>query len=322
MTPARRAGAALAACLVVGAAAAPWLAPNPPDRQHADHGHAPPMRVRLLHEGRLRAPFVYPVRLVSRLERRFEADRTRPVPVRWFAGGRLASVDAPGVAWLPLGGDPLGRDVLARLLHGARASLAVTAVATLLALLLGAAVGGAAGQAGGRLDGLLMRATDLVLVLPVIYIVLVLRAAMPLVLSPWQVFWTLAGVFALAGWPYPARVVRAVVAAERRKEYAESAVALGAGRWRILLRHLLPAARGAVAVQAVVLAPAFVLAEATLSFVGFGFAEPFASWGVMLQDAARVAALAEAPWLLAPAGAIVLTVLALQLLHPPPITKP
>jgi peptide/nickel transport system permease protein len=118
---------------------------------------------------------------------------------------------------------------------------------------------------------------------------------------------------AVATWPLPARGVRAIVAAERRKEYAEAAYAAGAGPLRILLRHLLPAAAGHLAVQGLLLFPAFIFAEATLSFVGLGFAEPFASWGVMLQDAARVSAIAEAPWLLAPAVAIVLTVLASQL---------
>jgi peptide/nickel transport system permease protein len=162
-----------------------------------------------------------------------------------------------------------------------------------------------------------MRITDFVLVLPAIYLVLTLRAAMPLVLTESQVFWTMTGVFAMAGWPYPARGVRAVVAAERRKEYAEAARAIGAGPWRILLRHLLPAARGFLAVQLTLLVPGFILAEATLSFVGFGFAEPVPSWGLMLQDAARISVLSEAPWLLAPAGAIVFSVLALHLVGNP-----
>ncbi len=117
----------------------------------------------------------------------------------------------------------------------------------------------------------------------------------------------------MAGWPYVARGVRAVVAAERGKEYAEAARAIGAGSWRILLRHLLPASRGFLVVQGTLLLPAFILAEATLSFVGFGFAEPTPSWGVMLQGAGQAGTLAEAPWLLSPAAAIVLSVLALSI---------
>jgi peptide/nickel transport system permease protein len=223
-----------------------------------------------------------------------------------------APANPPTDVWLPLGGDALGRDVLSRLLLGARTSFGIAALAALLALGLGAAIGGLAGAAGGWLDEWLMRLTDFVLVLPAIYLVLTLRAALPLVVTPGEVFWMLVAVFALAGWPYPARGVRAIVAAERRKEYAEAARALGATRLRILLMHLLPAAGGFLAVQAGLLVPAFILAEATLSFVGFGFPEPYPSLGLMLQDAAGIAALSEAPWLLAPAAAIVFAILAIH----------
>jgi peptide/nickel transport system permease protein len=161
-----------------------------------------------------------------------------------------------------------------------------------------------------------MRAADFVIVLPVIYVVLALRAVMPLVLTPAQVFWTLVAVMALAGWPYPARGVRAVIAAERRKEYAEAARAIGAGRTRILLRHLLPAAIGFLRVQATLLLPAFIVAEATLSYVGLGFPDATPSWGVMLPAPADSSALIDAPWLLTPAAAIVLSVLALHLATP------
>ena len=192
-------------------------------------------------------------------------------------------------------------------------SLGVALLAAIGALTLGAAVGAIAGYAGGRLETLLMTIADFVIVLPVIYVVLALRAAMPLVLTTSQVFWVTTAVLALAGWPFAARGVRAIVAVESRKEYAESARALGASPWRILQRHLLPAAGGFLLVQGTLLVPAFVLAEATLSFVGLGFAEPAASWGAMLREAGR-GGFAQAPWLLAPVVAISLTLLGLQFL--------
>jgi peptide/nickel transport system permease protein len=307
-------GWALAAAIVLIAAAAPLVAPNDVAQQFPGLGYAPPMPPRLVDaDGRWHAPFIYPLRLVNRLERRYEEDRTTRVPLRWFAGAVLVSTSDERVPWLPFGADSLGRDVLARMLHGARLSLGVAAVAVIGALGIGAFVGAAAGFSGGYVDEGLMRAADFVLVLPAIYVVLALRASLPLVLTTAQVFWTVAGVLALAGWPYPARGVRAIVAAERGKEYAEAARAAGAGRMRILLRHLLPASRGFLLVQATLLLPAFILAEATLSFVGLGFLEPVPSWGVMLRDAAGMGALVDAPWLLAPAGAIVITVLAVQL---------
>jgi peptide/nickel transport system permease protein len=108
-----------------------------------------------------------------------------------------------------------------------------------------------------------------------------------------------------------------VIVAEKRREYAEAARAIGAGGLRILLRHLLPATRGFLTVQATLLVPVFILAEATLSFAGLGFAEPTPSWGVMLHDASRAPILAEAPWLLTPAVAIIVTVFGLNLASAP-----
>jgi peptide/nickel transport system permease protein len=103
------------------------------------------------------------------------------------------------------------------------------------------------------------------------------------------------------------------VLAVREREYAIAARSAGAGNSRLLLRHLLPAARGYITTQATLLLPAFILAEATLSFVGLGFPSPMATWGTMLQEAANVATLGDAPWTLAPALAIFMVVLGVNL---------
>jgi peptide/nickel transport system permease protein len=309
----RVAGATLLALILLAAAAAPIVTPHSPVQQFAGFENAPPMLLHVWGPDGVRAPFVRPLRLVSRLERRF-VETGSEKPVRWFAGGSLLTIDESEGPWLPLGSDPLGRDVLARLLYGARISLAVAAVACLGALLLGVLVGAPAGFAGGRLETVLMALADFVLVLPAIYVALALRASLPLVLSGAQIFWTLALVFALLGWPIAARGVRAIIASERTKEYAEAAYASGARPLRILLHHLLPSTGTFLIVCATLLMPAFLLSEGTLTLVGLGFPVPTATWGAMLRDAWQGSAFTDAPWLLAPAGALILTMLSLHLL--------
>ena len=312
MTIRQRGALVIATTLFAAAGLASWVAPYDPGRQFPDHPFAPPMLPHVIDSsGHLRAPFVYPLHLVDPLERRYEEDRTRRIPLRWF-GSSLARVDGSD-PWFPIGSDGLGRDVLSRVTLGARLSLGVAAAATALALLLGISVGATAGYAGGWIDATLMRAADGVLVLPAIYVVLALRGALPLVLTTTQVFVTMVAVLGVVGWPAVARGVRGIFVTERREEYAEAARALGAGPLRIALVHLLPAARGFLGVQLTILVPAFVLAEATISFAGLGFAAPTPSWGAMLQDAASARAASDAPWLLAPAAAIIVTVLVLHM---------
>ncbi|MGH9146114.1 MAG: ABC transporter permease, partial [Vicinamibacterales bacterium] len=248
------------------------------------------------------------------LEQRYELDRSTPVPLVWFSAGKLVRSANPEHAPLLLvGADRDGRDIFSRLLFGARTSLLLALAATSGALVIGLLIGAVAGIADSMVDDLLMRLAELVIVLPTIYVVLVLRAAMPLVLPPSLVFMLMAAVFALVGWPFVARGVRSIVFSEKRREYALAARSLGAGRARLLGRHLLPACAGFISVQATMLVPAFIVAEATLSYVGLGFADPVASWGTMLREASDVVTFTEFPWTLAPAAAIFIVVLGFNL---------
>jgi peptide/nickel transport system permease protein len=307
------AGAVLLGLIVLAACGAPWLAPNPPNQRFNDLLYAPPTPIHIA-DGMSR-PHVHPLRIVSRLERRFDEDRATHVPLRWFNNGVVLSGDPDnGAPLLLLGADAFGRDRFSRLLHGSRATLALSMLATLVATALGALVGGVAGYAGGRLDTLLSRFSEFIVVLPAIYVTLALRAVMPLVLPGSTIFLLLLAIFALLGWPMVARGVRAIVLIERDREYAVAARAAGASPARLIARHLLPAAAGYLGTQASLLLPAFILAESTMSYVGLGFPDTTPTWGTMLQDASNVSLLGDAPWALAPAAAIFMVVLGVNLL--------
>ena len=277
------------------------LAPYEPGRAFRDYLHAPPMRPQLSGVvasaragGSTRAALRSPI-------------PTRTIPLPWFGG----SGDAPVFL---LGSDSFGRDVLSRLLYGARTSISLALMATLGAVTIGALAGAWAGYRGGWIDESVMRVADFVLVLPVIYVVLVLRAVLPLVLPASTVFLLVSWIFVAVGWPFVAKGVRAIVAAERDREYVQAAQSLGAGSARILVHHLIPACAGYLIVQATLLLPAFIIAEATLSFVGLGFPDPVASWGTMLAETANIGSVSRFPWTLAPAVAIFLVVLGVNLL--------
>jgi peptide/nickel transport system permease protein len=308
----RRIGVALLVAVGLLATFATLLAPNPPDTQFADRAYAPPTRLRVRDATGFHAPFIFRQQLHDRLMRDYRDDPAVRVTVSWFSRGRLLAVDDAGGPLLLLGADSLGRDNFSRLLHGARLSLGVALVGVALALLAGAVVGGLAGSLGGRADTMLMWLADFVLVLPGAYLVLVLRGLLPLKLSTDAVFWLMAGLFGVSAWPHVARGVRAIVAAERTRDYAEAARAAGAGPIR-QMRRLLPASRGFLGVEMVLLLPALLVAEATISVIGLGFPGPTPSWGAMLQEATNISVLSGAPWMLAPAAALFVVALGVHL---------
>jgi peptide/nickel transport system permease protein len=218
--------------------------------------------------------------------------------------GRVLAPPGPG-HWL--GCDSLGRDVLARVVWGARLSLAVSASVVAFSLIAGSLIGGAAALAGGRIDSLVMRAVDIVLAFPGFLLAIALAA----ILGPGLVDLVIA--LTAMGWTGYARLVRGEVLSLREREYIEAARALGAGESRLLLRHLLPGLAGPLAVQATFGVGGIIVAEAALSFLGLGARPPAPSWGSML-DSGRQFLLVAPHLTTAPGAAIGLSVLGFNLL--------
>jgi peptide/nickel transport system permease protein len=217
---------------------------------------------------------------------------------------RALAGPAPGH---PLGCDALGRDILARLLDGARISLAVSICVVALSLVVGSLIGGSAALIGGRVDSVVMRFVDIILAFPGFLLAIALAA----ILGPGLTDLVIA--LTAMGWTGYARLVRGEVLSLREREYVQAADTLGAAPSRILMRHLLPGIAGPLAVQATFGIGGIIVAEASLSFLGLGATPPTPSWGNMLESGR--AFLLVAPHLTtAPGIAIGLSVLGFNLL--------
>ncbi|HUB83513.1 MAG TPA: ABC transporter permease [Bryobacteraceae bacterium] len=213
-----------------------------------------------------------------------------------------------------LGTDALGRDRLARLVCATRISLLLAAAAAMGALILAAIVGGMAGYLGGGFDRATVRAIDLMLSLPWLFLLIAARALLPLDASPETSLLVTYFLLALLGWAAPARVVRAGVRGFRQSDFVLQARALGCPETRVLVRHILPNLRPILLAQFWTSIPIFILAEANLGFLGLSASEPFPTWGNLLRD--LQSPLMVRPEAFAPVAAVVLAVLCFKFITP------
>ena len=219
----------------------------------------------------------------------------------------------------PFGTDAVGRDILARVVHGGQISLLIGVAAVLLSLLIGVPVGALAGYYGGRLDNLLMRMTEAILIMPPLFLLIIavkfLDGLLPsLSLGGRAMSAQVLSLILIIGgttWPALARLVRVQVLSLKEREFVMAAHGLGASHSKILLHHLLPNSLAPIVVHATLGIANAILSESYVSFLGLGVQQPTATWGNMLEDAPRYLALA--PWLwLFPGGCILVTVLAIN----------
>ena len=213
----------------------------------------------------------------------------------------------PPTARFWLGTDSVGRDMLSRILFGARISLAIGVAASSATVILAVLIGAGSGFAGGKTDFLLMRFVDMMMSVPTFFLMLLLVTALKP--GPWVVIL----VISVFGWTYPARIFRAEMLSLKQRDFVLAARCVGLPGYRIFLRHLLPHLLSLVIVYLALSIPGVIFAEAGLSFLGLGVPPPAPSWGQMIQDGQKY--YRAAPWLvLFPGLAIMLTVVCFNLL--------
>ncbi|HUI55238.1 MAG TPA: ABC transporter permease [Bryobacteraceae bacterium] len=215
----------------------------------------------------------------------------------------------------PLGTDDLGRDRLARLLYATRISLVLAPAAAVLATLLAALAGGTAGYFGGWWDQCMVRAIDLMLSLPWLFLLLAARALLPLNAPPIASLVTTYGLLAVLGWAGPARVIRAGTQRLRESDFALQASAEGCSELRLLTRHLIPNLKPVLLAQLWTTIPVFILAEANLGLLGLSASEPFPTWGNLLRELQNPFSIRLET--LAPLAAIMISVACFKLATPP-----
>lgn len=302
--------------LTAMALAAPWVAPYDFTEQNRAFPSCPPSRIRL------RAPiqwkqglfYAHPRTLVDPSLRRYEEDPTTSVSLRLFSHGHLFTTEPGDPKVFVFGTDSLGRDLFSRVVFGSRVSLAVGVLGVVISIALGTFIGAYSGYVGGRTDSVIMRIVEIEMSLPSFYFLVALASIVPENLSPTLTFSLIVVLMSFIRWAGFARIVRGMTASLREQEYVLAARSLGASRWHILVRHIIPATRSYTIIAATLSIPSFILGESALSLLGLGIQEPGASWGSLMAEAQNVQNLVRYPWILIPGLFISVTVMAFNFL--------
>lgn len=306
-----------------------FLAPYNVHSRNIDFIYAPPQQVHFFHEGSFVGPFVYGRTMeldMESLRRVYTDDRNDVQRLRFFCSGDayrfwgLADGDthlvcpSQGGQLFLLGTDRLGRDVLSRILYGARISLTIGLFGVMTSFALGIVIGGLAGYWGGWFDLAVQRVTEVLQSIPSIPLWLAMAAIMPADWSPLVVYLGITFILGLLDWTGLARAVRSKLLALREEDYVQAAQMMGAKSPRIIARHLIPGFLSHLIASATLTIPGMILGETTLSFLGLGLRPPITSWGVLLTEARTVNIVALYPWLLLPVIPVIVIILAFNFL--------
>jgi len=309
------------------AALCEFISPHEPNQRNAEYVLCPPQGVRFFDvEGGFHLrPFVYGLRqdpTAGEWQRAYVIDPDKVYPIRFFASGPeyemwgLFETDlhlfgaGPEAPLFLLGTDDLGRDLLSRILHGARISLTIGLIGVSLTFLIGILLGGLAGYYGGSVDIVVQRGIEVLMAVPQLPLWMALSAALPAHWPPLRVYFGVTIILSLMGWTGLARVVRGKFLSMRDEDFVVAARLSGTSELKIIFKHLLPSFLSHVITAATLAVPGMILGETALSFLGIGLRAPVVSWGVLLQKAQNFQAVSMAPWLLLPGLFVVFAVLA------------
>jgi peptide/nickel transport system permease protein len=308
---------------------ADFLAYASPTASEAQRSLLPPQRIRLFDDGRF-SPHVYGLsgrRDPLTLKRVYTPDPQEKIPVRFFARGfpyrlfgviptdrHLLGIEGAKAeeSLFLLGTDEQGRDLWSRLMYGTRTSLTIGLAGVALSLVLGIVLGGISGLYGGAIDTVIQRVIEILRSIPTIPLWMGLAAALPNDWSVVQVYFAITVIISLIGWTELARVVRGRFLSLREEDFVMAAELAGCGQLRIILTHLVPSFLSHIIAATTLAIPAMIISETSLSFLGLGLRPPAISWGVLLQQAQNIQALAISPWLLTPAIPVTVVILALN----------
>lgn len=305
------------------------LAPYDLHTRHTDFLFAPPQTIHLFHDGQLIGPFVYGLDTSLDMETLrwvYASNPGKIETVRFFCLGDAYRFwgafegrfhlfcPAEGGTLFLLGTDRLGRDMLSRIIYGARISLTIGLIGISISFFFGITLGGLAGYYGGWIDGLVQRLIEVIRSFPELPLWMALSAVLPVTWSPVLIYFGITIILGLIDWTGLGRAVRSKLLALREEDFCTAAILMGAKPSRVIGRHLLPSFLSHLIASATLSIPNMILGETALSFLGLGLRPPITSWGVLLNEAQNINAVAVYPWIMLPVVPVILVVLAFNFL--------